>query len=319
MSTQVVLPSQNTKTRTRTTWRRDFKVNYQLYILVLLPVIYIFVFKYIPMYGAQIAFRDFSASKGIWGSKWVGMKFFLKFFDSLYFVRVLRNTLEISLYSLLAGFPFPIILALSLNCALNQRYKKTIQMITYAPYFISTVVMVGMIMQFLSPKIGFVNRGLGFLGIEPILFMGEAGLFSSVYVWTNVWQQTGWNSIIYLAALSTVDPNLHEAAIVDGANRFKRVLHIDIPRILPTIIVLLIIRSGQIMNVGFEKVFLMQNPLNMARSEIITTYVYKVGLVSSIPNYSYGAAIGLFNSIINLLLILSVNKLSKMITNQSLW
>jgi putative aldouronate transport system permease protein len=156
-------------------------------------------------------------------------------------------------------------------------------MITYAPYFISTVVMVGMIMQFLSPKIGFVNRGLGFLGIEPILFMGEAGLFSSVYVWTNVWQHTGWNSIIYLAALSTVDPNLHEAAIVDGANRFKRVLHIDIPRILPTIIVLLIIRSGQIMNVGFEKVFLMQNPLNMARSEIITTYVYKVGLVSSIP------------------------------------
>jgi putative aldouronate transport system permease protein len=271
------------------------------------------------MYGAQIAFRDFQASKGFFRSDWVGLENFEKFFNSPYFVRIIRNTLEISLYTLIAGFPLPIILALSLNCSLSKRFKKTVQMIAYAPYFISTVVMVGMIMQFLSPKIGFVNRGIGFLGISPIHFLGDAGWFSSVYVWSGIWQHLGWSSIIYLAALSTVDPNLHEAAIVDGASRFKRVIHIDIPRILPTIIVLLIIQSGQIMNVGFEKVILLQNSLNLSRSEIITTYVYKVGLVSSIPNYSYGAAIGLFNSVINVILILSVNKLSKTITNQSLW
>lgn len=321
MSEQIILQDkkETAKIRTKITWRRDFQLNYQLYLLVTLPVIYIFIFRYIPMYGAQIAFRDFVASKGFFRSEWVGLKNFEKFFASPYFVRIIRNTLEISLYTLIAGFPFPIILALSLNCALNRRFKKSVQMITYAPFFISTVVMVGMIMQFLSAKIGFVNRGLELVGITPIHFMGEAGWFSSVYVWSGIWQRAGWNSIIYLAALSTVDPNLHEAAIVDGASRLRRVLHIDIPRILPTIIVILIIQSGQIMNVGFEKVILMQNPLNLSRSEIITTYVYKVGLVSSIPNYSYGAAIGLFNSIINLLLILSVNKLSKMITNQSLW
>ena len=294
-------------------------MNYQLYLLVLLPVAYIFVFMYIPMYGTQIAFREFLAIKGIWGSEWVGFKYFLKFFDSPYFVRIVRNTLEISLYTLIAGFPFPILLALALNSALGRRFRKTVQMVTYAPYFISTVVMVGMIFQFLSPKIGFVNDIIAALGFERVLFIAEPTLFSSVYVWSGIWQFTGWNSIIYLAALSTVDPELHEAAIVDGANRLRRILHVDIPRILPTIIVLLIIQSGQIMSVGFEKVFLMQTPLNLARSEIITTYVYKVGLVSTIPNYSYGAAIGLFNSVINLVLILAVNKLSKTVTNQSLW
>ena len=234
-------------------------------------------------------------------------------------MRVVRNTLEISLYTLIAGFPFPILLALALNSTLNRRVKKTVQMVTYAPYFISTVVMVGMLFQFLSPRIGFVNDILAVLGFERLMFLSEPALFSSVYVWSGIWQFTGWNSIIYLAALSTVDPELHEAAIVDGANRFRRILHIDIPCILPTIIVLLIIQCGQIMTVGFEKVFLMQRPLNLARSEIITTYVYKVGLVSSIPNYSYGAAIGLFNAVINVVLILAVNKLSKTTTEQSLW
>ena len=300
-------------------WRRDVTVNYQLYLLVLLPVAYIFVFMYIPMYGTQIAFREFLAIKGIWGSDWVGFKYFQKFFDSPYFVRVVRNTLEISLYTLIAGFPFPILLALALNSSLNRRFKKTVQMVTYAPYFISTVVMVGMLFQFLSPRIGFVNDILALLGFERVMFLSEPALFSSVYVWSGVWQLTGWNSIIYLAALSTVDSELHEAAIVDGANRLRRIRHVDIPSILPTIVVLLIIQCGQIMTVGFEKVYLMQVPLNLARSEIITTYVYKVGLVSSIPNYSYGAAIGLINAVINLILVLAVNKLSKTTTGQSLW
>ena len=300
-------------------WRRDLTVNYQLYLLVLLPVAYIFVFMYIPMYGTQIAFRNFLAVKGIWGSEWVGVKYFLKFFDSPYFVRVVRNTLEISLYTLIAGFPFPILLAVALNCSLNRRFKKTVQMVTYAPYFISTVVMVGMLIQFLSPRIGFVNDIIAAIGFERVRFLSEPALFSSVYVWSGVWQLTGWNSIIYLAALSTVDPELHEAAIVDGANRFRRILHIDIPSILPTIVVLLIIQCGQIMTVGFEKVFLMQVPLNLSRSEIIATYVYKVGLVSTFPDYSYGAAIGLFNALINLVLILAVNRLARTITGQSLW
>ena len=313
------VPKHQAIQRSLLSWRRDVTVNYQLYLLVLLPVVYIFVFMYIPMYGTQIAFREFLAIKGIWGSEWVGFKYFLKFFDSPYFVRVVRNTLEISLYALIAGFPFPILLALALNSALNRRFKKTVQMVTYAPYFISTVVMVGMMFQFLSPRIGFVNDIIAAFGFERMMFLSEPTLFSSVYVWSGIWQLTGWNSIIYLAALSTVDPELHEAAIVDGANRLRRILHVDIPCVLPTIIVLLIIQCGQIMTVGFEKVFLMQRPLNLARSEIITTYVYKVGLVSSIPNYSYGAAIGLFNAVINLILILAVNKLSKTTTKQSLW
>ena len=317
--TALEAPQQPAIQRSVLSWRRDLTVNYQLYLLVLLPVAYIFVFMYIPMYGTQIAFREFMAIQGIWGSDWVGLKYFQKFFDSPYFVRVVRNTLEISLYTLIAGFPFPILLALALNSSLNRRFKKTVQMVTYAPYFISTVVMVGMLFQFLSPRIGFVNDILALLGFERVMFLSEPALFSSVYVWSGVWQLTGWNSIIYLAALSTVDPELHEAAIVDGANRLRRILHVDIPSVLPTIVILLIIQSGQIMTLGFEKVYLMQVPLNLARSEIIATYVYKVGLVSSIPNYSYGAAIGLFNAVINLLLVLAVNRLSKTTTGQSLW
>ena len=314
------MPERRAVHRSLLSWQRDLSVNYQLYLLVLLPVVYIFVFMYLPMYGTQIAFREFLAVKGIWGSDWVGFKYFLKFFDSPYFVRVVRNTLEISLYTLIAGFPFPILLALALNSALNRRFKKTVQMITYAPYFISTVVMVGMLFQFLSLRIGFVNDFLAALGFERVMFLSEPALFSSVYVWSGIWQFTGWNSIIYLAALSTVDPELHEAAIVDGANRLRRILHVDIPCILPTIVVLLIIQCGQLMTVSFEKVILMQRPLNLARSEIITTYVYKVGLAGSVfPDYSYGAAIGLFNAVINLLLILAVNKLSRTTTGQSLW
>lgn len=297
----------------------DFKINYQLYILILIPVIYIIVFHYVPMYGVQIAFKKFVASKGIWGSKWVGMKYFMKFFKSHQFNRVVFNTLGISIYSLLAGFPFPIILALALNTTKNRYLKKSVQMITYMPHFISTVVIAGMVIQFLSPKLGIVNKLIGMFGGQPLNFMGIPEYFSSIYVWSGIWQATGWGTIIYLAALAGISPALHEAAVVDGASRLQRIRHIDIPGIMPTITILLILSVGNIMSVGFEKALLLQNSLNLRTSEIIATYSYKVGLTSSLPNYSYGAAIGLFNSIINLVLLVSVNKISKRLSDTSLW
>lgn len=298
---------------------RQVRRNYQLHLIVLIPVIYMLIFHYVPMYGVQIAFRNYMATRGILGSDWVGMKNFIRFFESPMFTKVIRNTLEISLYQLVAGFPIPIILALALNNTRNRFFKKTVQMVTYAPYFISTVVMVGIINQFFSPKYGIVNNILQAMGFDPIMFTGIPKYFADMFVWTGVWQRAGWGAIIYLSALAAVDMSLHEAAKVDGANRFKRMIHVDIPSIMPTMITLLILNFGRIMSVGFEKALLMQNPTNMANSEIIATYVYKVGLASSIPNYSYAAAIGLFNSLINFALIIVVNRLSKKMTETSLW
>lgn len=306
----------------RNKMKRGFKHiirNYQLHLIIMIPVIYMIIFHYYPMYGVQIAFRKFMATKGIAGSDWVGLENFRRFFTSPMFKTVISNTLEISLYQLIAGFPVPIFLALALNNTRSKRYKKTVQMVTYAPFFISTVVMVGIINQFFSPKYGIVNSILQALGFEPLMFMGIPDLFADMFVWTGVWQRAGWGAIIYLSALAAVDLSLHEAAKVDGANRFKRMIHIDIPSIMPTMITLLILNFGRIMSVGFEKALLMQNPTNMARSEIIATYVYKVGLASSLPNYSYAAAIGLFNSLINFALIILVNRISKKMTETSLW
>jgi putative aldouronate transport system permease protein len=294
-------------------------VNYQLYLVFLVPFIYIVLFRYVPMYGAQIAFRDFSVRKGIWASQWVGFYHFNRFFASYQFKRVVVNTLGISVYQLLAGFPIPIILALALNSTNLVRYKKMIQTTTYIPHFISTVVMVGIILQFLSPRVGLFNEVRGILGLRPINFIAEPEYFRTIYVWSNVWQNAGWGSIIYLAALSSIDPSLHEAAIIDGANKFQRIRHIDFPGILPTAIILLIMRAGQMMNVGFEKVFLMQNDLNLRTSEVIQTYVYKVGLASEMANYSYSSAVGLFNSLINLALIVGVNALARRLGETSLW
>lgn len=298
---------------------KDIRKNWQLHLIILIPVIYMLIFHYYPMYGVQIAFRKFMATKGISGSEWVGMANFERFFASPMFKTVISNTLEISLYQLVAGFPIPVILALAMNNTRNKYYKKTVQMVTYAPYFISTVVMVGIINQFFSPKYGIVNNILQALGMEPKMFMGIPDIFADMFVWTGVWQRAGWGAIIYLSALASVDLSLHEAAKVDGANRFKRMIHIDIPSIMPTMITLLILNFGRIMSIGFEKALLMQNPTNLARSEIIGTYVYKVGLASSLPNYSYAAAIGLFNSLINFALIIVVNKVSKKLTETSLW
>lgn len=298
---------------------RQFWQSRQLYLLLFLPLVWLMIFQYYPMYGAQIAFRDFLPGDVMWEAKWVGLANFVRFFQSTMFKTLLVNTLGLSLYSLAVGFPIPIIFALSLNQLRNGIFKQSVQMVSYAPYFISTVVLVGMLLQVLDLRHGPVNLLLGALGQTPIHFMGDAKLFQSIYVWSGVWQYTGFNTVIYLAALSTIDPSLHEAAVVDGANRLQRIWFIDLPGIMPTAVTLLILNMGQIINVGFEKVYLMQNPLNTAISEVISTYVYKVGLIGGITNYSYASAIGLFNSLIGLVLLVTANQIMKKLTDSSLW
>lgn len=292
---------------------------WQLYLLMLAPFIYLVIFKYWPMYGALISFQDFVPTKGFWGSDWVGLKHFVRFFDSYEFWRIMKNTLILSLYSLVAGFPFPILLALCLNYVNQRFFKKSVQMITYAPHFISVVVMVGIILQLLDPRIGVVNMILQFLGFQPINFMGSPDLFKSIYVWSGIWQNVGFSCIIYLAALSSIDPSLHEAAVVDGASKLQRMWHIDLPGIVPVAVILLILNTGNILDTGFEKVLLMQNPLNLSTSEVIDTYVYKVGLASTAINYSYSSAIGLFKSVINLILLVLVNRIARKVGETSLW
>ncbi|MEK3722860.1 ABC transporter permease [Paenibacillus sp. FSL H8-0034] len=292
---------------------------WQLYILILLPVLYLITFKYVPMYGVQIAFKNFIATKGIWGSEWVGLSQFSRFYNSYDFWRIIRNTSILSGYTLIAGFPLPIVLALSLNNVSSKFFKKSVQMVTYAPHFISVVVMVGIIFQFTDPRTGIINHLIQFFGFEPINFMGNPSYFYSVFVWSGIWQNVGFSCIIYLAALSTIDPALHEAAVIDGANKLQRMWHVDIPGILPIAIILLIMNTGHILDVGFEKVLLMQNPLNNQTSEVIDTYVYKIGLASPAANYSYSSAIGLVKTVISLILLLTVNKIAQKTNQASLW
>lgn len=300
-----------------------FKKSYQLYLMILLPLIYLIVFKYYPMYGAQIAFKKFIATKGIFGSSWVGLYNFDKFINSYQFWKLIKNTLGLSIYQLVASFPFPIFLAIALHNSRKMIFRKTVQMTTYLPHFISSVVMVGIVMQILSPRAGLVAKVVTLFGGTPVDYMGVPEYFKSIFVWTHIWQNTGWGTIIYLAALAGIDPSLHEAAIVDGASKLKRIIHIDIPGIMPTAITLLIMQAGKIMNVGFERVYLMQNPLNRESSEIISTYVYKIGIGAGssggFADFSYATAIGLFNSIINLILIMCVNRISKKLSETSLW
>lgn len=299
--------------------RRRIVQNWQLYALLLLPVLYVAIFQYGPMYGLQIAFKRYNTALGITRSPWIGMANFIRFFHSYDFWMLIRNTIGVSLYGLVAGFPFPILLALSLNYLMNTRYKKVVQMVTYAPHFISTVVICGLIVQLLDVNYGMVNNAAVLLGGHRINFMGVPAYFKSIYVWSGVWQSTGWGSIIYLAALAGVDPQLHEAAIMDGASKFKRVLHVDLPCIAPTIIILLIMNIGQAMNVGFQKILLLQNSLNRETSEVIDTYVYNVGIASGLPNFSYVTAIGMFKSVINLVLIVGANRLARKLSDTSLW
>lgn len=293
--------------------------NWQLYILLLPAVLYLIIFQFYPMYGAQIAFKKYNTVLGIWGSPWVGLEHFIKFFKTYDFWRIMWNTIGISLYELVVGFPLPIILALSLNYVRTRFFKRTVQMVTYAPHFISVVVIVGILIQFLDPRAGIINSLLELFGQDKINFMAHPGMFKSIYVWSAVWQNTGFACIIYLAALSSVDPGQHEAATVDGATKLQRIWHIDIPSILPIAIILLILNTGQMLNIGYEKILLMQNPLNLSASEVIDTYVYKIGLTSQAPNFSYATAIGLFKSVISLFLLLTVNKIAQRSGQSSLW
>ena len=290
-----------------------------LYLLLLPAVVYMLVFQYYPMYGAQIAFRDYKVARGILGSEWVGLKHFQRFVTSVQFARILANTLRISIYSLIVGFAAKTILSLSLNCMRAMRYKKLVQTVTYMPHFISTVVMVGILIRFTNPNMGVISRLIQAFGGTNRDLMGVAGAIPHLYVWSGIWQNAGWSTILFLATLSSVDPELHEAAIVDGATRMRRVWHIDLPVLIPTMVITLILDCGGIMSLGYEKMLLMQNDLNKSASEIISTYVYAQGIASASPKYSYATAIGLFNSAINFSLIVLVNALAKRLNGTSLW
>lgn len=293
------------------------KKNSALYVFLIPAVVYLLIFAYAPMYGVQIAFRDYTFANGILGSKWVGMKWFELFFNSPLFLRVISNTIIISLYSLIAGFPIPIFLAILLNNIPSLKFKRLVQTASYLPHFISVVVIVGMLSSFLSMDSGFLSKLIESIGVKPAYYMGQPGYFRHLYVWSGVWQGAGWGSIIYLAALTSVSPELHEAAMIDGASRIRRIWHIDIPSILPTMVIMLILRSGSIMSVGFEKVYLMQNDLVLSVGEVISTYTYKMGIIGQ--KYSYSSAIGLFNNIINFVFLTIVNNISRKLTDTSLW
>lgn len=295
---------------------RRIKKSVPLYILLFPSAVLLFCFAYVPMYGLLIAFKDFSPTLGIMGSPWVGFKHFIKFFNSYQFTITLKNTLLISIYGIIVGFPLPIALALMCNQMKNQKFKKVFQVTTYLPHFISTMVMCGLILIFLSPSSGIIANAFRLFGIDLPNFMASVTAFKHVYVWSDVWQHLGWDSIIYLAALSAIDPTFYEAATIDGATTLQKIRYIDLPLILSTAMILLILRAGSILSVGFEKVYLLQNTQNALGSEIISTYVYKVGMQSF--QYSLSTAIGLFNTVVNLAVLLIVNWISKKMTDTSL-
>ena len=296
--------------------RDSFRKSLPLYGMLAPAAIILFLFTYIPMGGIIIAFKDYAPALGIWNSPWVGLKHFAQFFKSYQFVNTIRNTLSISIYSIVVGFPLPIILALLCHQLKDNFFKKFFQVVTYLSHFISIMVMCGMILIFLSPKNGLFANILRLFDVQMPNILGIPQAFSSIYVWSDVWQNMGWDSIIYLAALSGIDPTYYEAAVIDGATKWQKIRYIDIPLLLPTAMILLILRSGSTLSVGFEKVFLLQNQLNLNVSEVISTYVYKMGLVNS--QYSLSTAISLFNTVINLVVLLGVNKLSKKLTETSL-
>ncbi len=291
--------------------------NWQLHLLVLPALLHILVFDYFPLYGVQIAFRKFLPGSGIWGSEWAGFYQFRRFFNSYVFWELIRNTIVLSIYQLVAGFPLPIILALMLNQSNNPKFRKFVQTVTYAPHFVSIVVLGGIIFILLSPSSGVINHFLEMLGHERIFFMGDPRWYRTIYVASGLWQSTGWSAIVFVAALSSIDPSLYESARVDGANKWHLIRHIDIPGILPTIIIMLILSLGRLFGVGFDKSYLLQNELNVGVSEVISTYVYKIGLLSA--QFSYASAVGVFNNIINLILLVTVNKIARTVSDISLW
>jgi putative aldouronate transport system permease protein len=308
---QLPLRRADHQARTRRRPINQLRKHWQLFALLFLPLLYLAIFQYWPMYGVQIAFRNFNAIDGILGSPWVGLRHFQRFIGTYDFVETLRNTIVLSLYSIVVGFPFPIMLALGLNYVTHEWFRRTVQMVTFAPYFISVVVMAGIILQFLAPNTGLVNHILVRIGLPQVNFLGRPELFAHVYVWSGLWQTIGFSSVLYIATLTSVDPTLHEAAIVDGASKLQRIWHIDLPELMPLATLLLVLNMGGLLSSGFEKILLLQNPLNLRASEVIDTYVYRVGLVSTFPDYSYAAAIGLFKSVVGLILLLLVDRFAK--------
>lgn len=291
--------------------------HWQLYLLLALAVIYLIVFKYWPMYGVQIAFRNYNPIDGFMGSEWVGLEHISRFLHSFQFSRVFVNTIAINVLGLVFGFPVPIVLALLINQLGSRRLKSFIQTVLFSPAFISTVVVVGMLFVLLSPRSGLVNNVISLAGGTPVSFMNEEGWFRPIYVLSDIWQNAGFSMIIYLAALAGIDPSLHEAARVDGANRWQRLWHIDLPGIRPVISIMLILAVGNLLNIGFEKALLMQTDLNLGTSQIIQTYVYDVGLKSA--QFSYSAAISLFNYVLNMILLLVFNQGAKRAGQTSLF
>lgn len=296
---------------------RALRKNTGLYILFAIPFAWYILFQYVPIYGLQIAFRRFNPTLGITGSEWVGLTYFEQFFNSYYFKDVLWNTISLSLFTMLIGFPMPIILALLITEIKSKKFQKIIQNVTFVPNFISVVVIVSMLNLFSDPGYGLFNQVRELFGFEAIDMLTKADYFQPMYVFSNVWQFMGFNSVIYIAALSSIDPSLYEAASIDGASRFKKIIHVSLPGIKSTIIIMLIMRVGNLMSVGFEKVLLMQNPVNASASEIISTFIYKNGIMNG--QFSYSAAVGILNSLINFFLLIGANFISKKISKTSLW
>lgn len=299
--------------RLKRIWR-----NKVLYLMLSVPFVMLILFRYVPMYGVQIAFKNYKPSDTIQSASWVGLKYVRKFFESYNFWTIMANTLTIGLYSLATFFCAPT-LAICINYLTNRRLQKTVQTITYLPHFISTVVMCSIILQFFDARNGLFNIFMGLFGVPARNYMGIPSAFKHIYIWTGIWQDVGYASIIYIASLASVSPELHEAAMIDGATLLGRIRHVDLPSLLPTMSVLLIMRCGQVLNVGYEKVYLLQNSMNIDASEVISTYVYKQGLTSGLPQYSYATAIGLFVSLINLVLLVSVNRITGKLSGNSLF
>ena len=289
---------------------------WQLYVLILPAIAYLFIFHIMPMYGVQIAFKDFRTSKGIWDSPWVGLKHFKRFVTYPNFWKLVRNTIALSLYSL-ATFPLPVMLALLINEVRNNRFKKTVQMITYAPHFISVVVLCSMVTLFLSPSSGAINKFIEFFGGKPVSFMASAPMFKWIYVISGIWQGVGWSSIIFTAALAGVDRSLLEAADIDGATRIQKIWYVNVPVLIPTIVIMLILQCGSLLSVGYEKVYLLQNDFNMTAAEVISTYTYKVGLEQA--DFAFSTAVGVLNSVVNSIILIIVNAISRRVSETALW
>lgn len=297
--------------------RPQFRKYMSLYLLVLPVLVYFTLFCYVPMYGAIIAFKDFSPGRGIWGSPWVGMRWFQEFFRSIYFFRLLSNTLLLSLYNIVFAFPIPIVFALVLNEIKDGPYKRVVQSASYLPHFISTVVIVGIVVNVLSPGTGLVNVALSRMGLQQVSFLLDSRWFRPVYVVSGIWKGFGWGSVLYLATLSSADPNLYDAAGIDGANRWQKLLHITVPVLIPVITITLILNVGSALSVDFEKALLLQNPATYETSDVIATYTYRRGIIGA--DFSFSTAVGLFNSVVNFILLFGANKLGKALGEASLW